>query len=77
MTADLPQAVQSFFDSEILPRHREWVSHVAASREPAPFMAGLQSRSRPAGLWNLALPGRLSNVRFAPLAEIMAHDRRM
>lgn len=71
MTGDLGTALRSFFDREILPRHRDWVGHVAFSREPAPFMAELQAKARAAGLWNLALPDRLSNAQFAPLAEIM------
>ncbi len=71
MTSDLRAAVEAFFDTEILPRHREWARHVAQSRAPAPFMAALQAKARAAGLWNLALPDRLSNVEFVPLAEIM------
>lgn len=71
MTQDLLAALGAFFDAEILPRHRDWVRHVAASRTPAPFMAVLQDKARAAGLWNLALPDRLSNRAFAPLAEIM------
>lgn len=71
MSADLQATAQAFFAREILPRHRDWMEHVVRRREPAPFMADLQSRARAAGLWNLALPGRLSNRDFAPLAEIM------
>lgn len=71
MTADLRRAVETFFEGEILPRHRDWVEHVVRRREPAPFLAGLQAKAREAGLWNLAVPGRLSNLEFAPLAEIM------
>jgi len=71
VTDDLAASVGAFFDKEILPRHREWVRHVAQSRDPAPFMAALQHKARAAGLWNLALPDRLSNRAFAPLAEIM------
>lgn len=71
MTDDLAAAVVAFFDTEILPRHREWVRHVASSRAPAPFMVALQDKARAAGLWNLALADRLSNRAFAPLAEIM------
>ncbi len=71
MTADLPAAVRSFFDAEILPRHRDWVEHVVRLREPAPFLPELQAKARAAGLWNLALPVRLGNLAFAPLAEIM------
>ena len=67
---DLCGAIQAFFDTEILPRHREWVEHVARRREPAPFMADLRARARAAGLWNLGLPERMSNRLYAPIAEI-------
>jgi acyl-CoA dehydrogenase len=71
--------LQAFFDSEVLPRHRAWVAHVAGSREAAPFMGDLQQKARTAGMWNLSLPElaadepgtRLSNLEYAPLAEIM------
>ena len=71
--------LQSFFDQEVLPRHRAWLGHVAVSREAAPFMADLQAKARAAGLWNLGLPEladdepgtRLSNLDYAPSAEIM------
>lgn len=71
--------LQAFFDQEVLPRHRAWLDHVVQRREPAPFMAELQSKARAQGLWNLGLPEladdepgtRLSNLDYAPLAEIM------
>jgi acyl-CoA dehydrogenase len=71
--------LQAFFDANVLPRHRAWIEHVARRREAAPFMGELQAKAREAGLWNLALPElaadepgtRLSNLEFAPLAEIM------
>ena len=71
--------LQVFFDQEVLSRHRAWVEHVAVNRGPAPFMDELQQKARAAGLWNLGLPElgtdepgtRLSNLEFAPLAEIM------
>ncbi len=67
---DLRAAVQDFFDSEILPRHRDWVEHVARQREPAPFLADLRARAKAAGLWNLGLPDRMSNLDYAAIAEI-------
>jgi len=67
---DLTAAVEAFFETEILPRHREWVEHVVRRRQPAPFLAGLRSRAREAGLWNLGLPDRLGNRAYAPIAEI-------
>ena len=71
--------LQSFFDQEVLPRHRAWLEHTAAGGEAAPFMGELQQKARAAGLWNLGLPEladdepgtRLSNLEYAPLAEIM------
>jgi len=71
VSEELQAAVAAFFEAEILPRHRDWTRHVVQDRRPAPFMAALQDKARAAGLWNLALPGRLSNRAFAPLAEIM------
>lgn len=67
---DLQAAVEAFFDTEILPRHRDWVEHVVRRREAAPFMPVLRARAREAGLWNLGLPGRLGNRDYAPIAEI-------
>jgi acyl-CoA dehydrogenase len=71
--------LQAFFDAEVLPRHRAWVEHVADRSEAPPFMGDLQQKARAAGLWNLGLPElagdepgtRLSNLEYAPLAEIM------
>jgi acyl-CoA dehydrogenase len=71
--------LQAFFDREVLPRHRAWLEHVALRREAPPFMGELQAKARAAGLWNLGLPElapdepgtRLSNLDYAPLAEIM------
>ncbi|MFH1341147.1 MAG: acyl-CoA dehydrogenase family protein [Pseudomonadota bacterium] len=71
--------LSAFFDREVLPRHRAWLEHTAHSREAPPFMAELQQKAREAGLWNLGLPEladdepgtRLSNLDYAPLAEIM------
>jgi acyl-CoA dehydrogenase len=85
MEFDLSQAslewrdrLQTFFDKEVLPRHRDWALEVAARGE-ASFMPELQRKARAGGLWNLALPEladgepgtRLSNLDYAPLAEIM------
>ena len=71
--------LQAFFDQEVLPRHRAWVEHTASHRDAPPFMRDLQRKARAAGLWNLGLPElssdepgtRLSNLEYAPLAEIM------
>ena len=67
---DLRAAVQTFFDDEILPRHRDWIEHVSRRREPAPFLVDLRAKARAAGLWNLGLPDRMSNLAYAAIAEI-------
>src|ERR1700744_4396756 len=72
------EKLQTFFDQEILPRHRAWLDEVAAKGE-ASFMGELQAKAWALGLWNLGLPEladdepgtRLSNLEYAPLAEIM------
>lgn len=73
------ERVQTFFDGEVLPRHREWFEHVVRRGEPAPFLPALQSSARAAGLWNLGLPElapdepgtRLGNLDYAGCCEIM------
>jgi acyl-CoA dehydrogenase len=71
--------LQAFFEKEVLPRHRDWLAHVAGRGAPAAFMGELQQKALEQGLWNLGLPEladdepgtRLSNLEYAPLAEIM------
>jgi len=73
------ERLEAFFAAEILPRHRDWVEHVTRRGEPAPFMGELQRKARSLGLWNLGLPElapdepgtRLSNLEYAPLAEVL------
>ena len=42
------QKLQSFFDMEVLPRHRDWLAHAAQHRDAPPFMAELQNKARAA-----------------------------
>ena len=42
------ERLQSFFDREVLPRHRAWLEHAAIKRETAPFMDELQQKARAA-----------------------------
>ncbi len=70
---------EAFFQARILPRHREWHQAVVRDGRAAPFMAALQKEARAEGLWNLGLPllredepgTRLSNLEFAPVAEVL------
>ncbi|MGC1460483.1 MAG: acyl-CoA dehydrogenase family protein [Steroidobacteraceae bacterium] len=78
-TEQLRSRLRSFMDAHIVPRQRDFVAQVAQGRYPISFMAELKARARAEGLWNLFLPGlhasepgtRLSNLEYAPLAEIM------
>ena len=77
--AAMEQRVRAFFDREVLPRHRDWVEQVMREGRPADFLPPLRQKARAEGMWNLALPAltddepgtRLTNLEFAPLAEIM------
>lgn len=71
--------VRAFMDTHIVPRIRQWNEEVAAGQYPVSFMEALKERARAEGLWNLFLPHlrddepgtRLTNLEYAPLAEIM------
>ena len=75
----LRQQVDQFMSDRILPRIRDWRDEVAAGQFPVSFMEELKRQARAEGLWNLFLPGlredepgtRLTNLEYAPLAEIM------
>lgn len=77
---ELKLRVQNFFDQHILPRNEDWRREVFDCNNPAPaFLSELRVMAKAEGLWNLALPQladdepgtRLSNLEFAPIAEIL------
>ncbi|MGA0546287.1 acyl-CoA dehydrogenase family protein [Brevundimonas sp. VNH65] len=65
-----------FMDEKVLPREADYWAEVHAdhTRQP-PTMEALKAEARDAGLWNMFLPGDhgagLTNLEYAPLAEIM------
>jgi acyl-CoA dehydrogenase len=74
------QRLSAFMQDHVSPAEREYyaqlqnVSDWRLWKQP-PVMESLKSKARAAGLWNLFLPNReygagLSNVEYAPLAEI-------
>lgn len=71
--------VQDFMDQHIVPRVRQYNDEVRAGTYPVTFMEDLKALAKEEGLWNLFLPGLkddepgtgLSNLEYAPLAEIM------
>ncbi|MEL7444911.1 MAG: acyl-CoA dehydrogenase family protein [Pseudomonadota bacterium] len=78
---ELTIRAEAFFTEEILPRHREWVRTVCREGKPAPFLEDLREKARALDLWNLGVPNlgdtdpgtRLSNLEFAPIAELVGH----
>ena len=76
---DLRNRVKNFMDRHILPRVRQYNDEVHAGIFPVSFMEDLKALAKSEGLWNLFLPHLaegepgtgLSNIEYAPLAEIM------
>ncbi len=75
----LRRRLEDFIDRYVLPYNGAWHHAVAQGIFPPPFMNDLKALARSEGLWNLFLPSlhddepgqRLSNLAYAPLAEIM------
>ncbi|WP_175746928.1 acyl-CoA dehydrogenase family protein [Burkholderia pyrrocinia] len=76
---ELRERVRAFMDAHIVPRIRQWNDEVQAGQYPVSFMEELKERAKGEGLWNLFLPHLkgdepgtgLTNLEYAPLAEIM------
>ena len=83
--ADSPQSLtlqaklQQFMADLVLPSMAEWHRWSDANEYPLDLIESLKSQAREMGLWNLFLPSlradqpgtQLSNLDYAPLAEIM------
>lgn len=71
--------LRCFMDDYIVPRIGQWNDEVAAGRYPVSFMEDLKALAKHDGLWNMFLPSlredepgtALTNLEYAPLAEIM------
>jgi acyl-CoA dehydrogenase len=78
-TKTLIARLTAFFEDHVLPRNAQWVKEAAAHAYPISFMSDLKALAKSEGLWNLFLPHlredepgtRLTNLEFAPLAEVM------
>lgn len=76
---ELRGRLQRFMDDLIAPRILEWRNEVEQGKFPVSFLEELKSKARAEGLWNLFLPAlrddepgtRLTNLEYAPLAELM------
>lgn len=75
----LRSSLQAFMDERVIPEDRAFHREANAGRHPIALLEPLKQAAREEGLWNLFLPGlrddepgtRLSNLDYAPLAEIM------
>lgn len=78
-TRALQRQLQDFMDRHVLPHHRQWHDQAEAGTHPTQLLDDLKALARSEGLWNLFLPAlrddepgtRLTNLEYAPLAEIM------
>jgi acyl-CoA dehydrogenase len=76
---ELKGALIAFMDAHVYPAEPLYEEQLAAGapHHLPPIVSALQERSRAAGLWNLFLPHAtrwtdgLSNLEYAPLAEVM------
>ncbi|MBA1149226.1 acyl-CoA dehydrogenase family protein [Ectothiorhodospiraceae bacterium WFHF3C12] len=75
----LRRQVQDFLEDYLLPHNLQWHRAVADGQFPLQLMEDLKALAKWDGLWNLFLPElpedapgtRLTNLEYAPLAEIM------
>ena len=73
------ERVRDFMQRLVLPSNRDWHRWADEGEYPLDVIDPIKAQARAAGLWNLFLPGlpadepgtRLSNLDYAPLAEIM------
>jgi acyl-CoA dehydrogenase len=77
---DLQRRLQVFMDEHIYPNEQRYHDEIERSRwSPPAVIEELKPKARAAGLWNLFLPDRehgagLTNLEYAPLAEIMGRS---
>ncbi|VUD52534.1 Acyl-CoA dehydrogenase [Thalassocella blandensis] len=75
----LQEQLHTFMAHYVVPRIRQHKEEIHAGNFPVSFMEELKQQAKAEGLWNLFLPAlrddepgtRLSNLEYAPLAEIM------
>ena len=75
----MQRSLRQFMDRHVLPANRAWLKLADSGSYPTEVVESLKLLARGAGMWNLFLPGlregepgtRLSNLEYAPMAEIM------
>lgn len=80
--AELRETVAAFLDEHVYPEEAAYDSYIREAETRwtvPPIMEELKERAKAAGLWNLFLPeseygAGLSNLEYAPLAELMGRS---
>jgi len=75
----LQEQLRAFMAEQVLPANEKWHETVERGEYPLAVVEPLKAAAKKAGLWNFFLPGlredepgtRLTNLEYAPLAEIM------
>jgi len=76
----LQEQLQAFMDEHIYPneeRYHHQLNSLPNRFTTVPLMEELKAKAREAGLWNMFMPadhGGLTNVQYAPLAEMMGRE---
>ncbi len=81
--ADLASRVNEFINTHVYPNESNYYDYLDQGNSRwviPPIMEELKQKAREAGLWNLFLPesehgASLSNLEYAPLAELMGRSR--
>ncbi len=76
---ELRKRLTAFMEARVLPADAAFLKEAHAGRFPLEILEPLKARAKAEGLWNLFIPGlkpdepgtRLTNLEYAPLAEIM------
>src|SRR5688500_2815872 len=77
---ELQAKLTDFMEAQIYPNEQLRLEQIEADRwRQPPIMEELKVEARKAGLWNLFLPNKehgagLTNMEYAPLAEIMGRS---
>ena len=83
VAADLRERLVAFMDEHVVPAEAVYREQMTAAGNPhhhAPIIEELKAEARTRGLWNLFLPHKtqwtdgLSNLDYAPLAEVMGRS---
>src|SRR5262245_22049621 len=75
----LQRRMHDFMNDHVLPANAEWQRIADDGEFPLAIVDDLKAKAQAQGLWNMFLPGlkpeepgtRLTNMEYAPLAEIM------